>query len=256
MKIRAILTDLDGTLLQPDGSALPEIRTALAAAHRAGIPVCPVTSKTVPELLALRRELGLADPAGFENGAGVLERDGRCLLGDRAVPYDDLLGSLEFVRRRSGAPVSGLHELDDLELAALTKLPIEALWAVRERRATLPLVVDPAWDDGLVAALPEQPATRLVRGNRFLHFQGRHDKADVVGMLLNRVTGRTGLVVALGDAPNDAGLLAAAEVAVIIPNAKGPHPDLVARFPNARVAPRPHGRGWADIVLEMMEQVG
>jgi mannosyl-3-phosphoglycerate phosphatase len=94
---------------------------------------------------------------------------------------------------------------------------------------------------------------RLVRGNRFLHLQGCHDKADVVEMILQLLGERPGTVVALGDAPNDAGLLAAADLAVVIPSIQGPHPGLTARFPGALVAPRPHGLGWADVVGAMLE---
>lgn len=253
MKIRAILTDLDGTLLQPDGSILDEVRAALAAAGRVGIPVYLVTSKTVPELLALRGNLGVAEPAGFENGAGVLDRHGRCRLASAAVPFSDLVQVLNEVRRRTSAPVQGLHELNDQQLAALTELPAGNLGAVRARQATLPLVVDPAWDSVLAEALPARPATRLIRGNRFLHLQGRHDKGDVVGMLLSSTPQRDGVVAALGDAPNDAGLLAAAAVAVIIPGRDGPNHRLVEWFPTALVAPRPHGLGWADVVHEWLE---
>ena len=256
MKIRAILTDLDGTLLEPDGTTRPEARAALAVAARAGIPVCPVSSKTVPELLALRCDPGLTDPGGFENGAGILDQDGVWRLGPRAVPYRDLGALLEDMRRRTGAPVRALHELGDRELAELTGLPVHALAAVRDRQATLPLLVDPAWDVRLAEALPEHPGTRLVRGNRFLHLQGRHDKQDVVAMLLEGIGMRSGRVVALGDAPNDAGLLAAADVAVIVPGERGPNPVLVERLPGARVAPHPHGLGWAAVVLELVQQAG
>lgn len=251
--IRVVLSDLDGTLLEPDGSVLPEARSVLGAAVRAGVPVCPVTSKTVPELRALRRYLELADPAGFENGAGVLDSQEEVHLLAAAVPLRDLVGVMEDLRRHTGAPLRGLHELSDEELAALTALPGSALEAVRQRQATLPVVVDPAWDEQLNEALPECPSLRLVRGNRFLHLQGFHDKADVTDMILDLLGGRPGTVVALGDAPNDAGLLAVADLAVVIPSTQGPHPGLVARFPGALVAPRPHGLGWADVVGALLD---
>ena len=248
MRIAVVLTDLDGTLLEPDGSATPEALGALAWLAAGGVPVHAVTSKTAAELELLARELGLRAAAGFENGAGVVAAGGEVELQPAAVALATLVTVAQEIRRATGAPLLTLLELDDAELGARTGLSGPALAAVRRREATLPLVVAPQWDDALRAALPAAPALRLVRGNRFLHLQGNHDKADLVGRLLAAVDRGAGAVVALGDAPNDAGLLAAADVAVIVPSSEGPHPELRRRFPAALVAPLPHGRGWARAV--------
>ena len=248
MRIAVVLTDLDGTLLEPDGSTTAEAAAALAWLSSADVPVVAVTSKTPAELAELTRALPLSAYAGFENGAGVTLPGGIVQLAPAAVPAADLAAVARALAAATGAPLRALPDLDDGELAACTGLSGSALAAARERRATLPLFVDPHWDDALRAALPAAPALRLVRGNRFLHLQGNHDKADVTGRLLELVGRGAGVVVALGDAPNDAGLLAAADVAVIVPSSKGPHPELRRRFPAALVAPLPHGRGWARAV--------
>ena len=80
MRIGAILTDLDGTLLEPDGTLLEEVGAFLRLITEAGVPVCAVTSKTVGEIADIRRRAGLATPSGFENGAGVQHTDGRVEL--------------------------------------------------------------------------------------------------------------------------------------------------------------------------------
>ena len=92
-----------------------------------------------------------------------------------------------------------------------------------------------------------------MRGNRFLHLQGNHDKADVVPRLLALSGHRAGAIVALGDAPNDADMLAAADVAVIVPAGAGPNAELCRLVPAATVAPLPHGRGWARAVRTIMQ---
>jgi len=252
--VRVILTDLDGTLLEPGGEACEDVRSLLAELSRRLIPVCPVSSKTAAELRVIGRELALRAPAGFENGAGVLDTDDTVELDAAAVPLDRLVPLASRLRERTGAPLRTLFELTDAELAAITGLGGEALAAARERRATLPLVVDPAWDDRLRAGLSAHPSLRLIRGNRFLHLQGTHDKAAAAGELAHRFRAREGLTVACGDAPNDAGLLARADVAVIIPGPAGPHPELLRRLPRARVAPHPHGRGWAAAVREILSE--
>jgi mannosyl-3-phosphoglycerate phosphatase len=92
----------------------------------------------------------------------------------------------------------------------------------------------------------------LVRGNRFLHLHGRHDKADVVPALLARVAPGGGTIVGCGDAPNDLGLLRRCDIAVIVPGTHGPHPELSRRLPRALVAPHPHGRGWAAALEQLL----
>jgi len=243
-----VLTDLDGTLLEPDGSLAPEAADALAALAEASVPVCPITSKTAAELGPIMARLRLAGPAGFENGGGVRQRDGRMEILEGAVPLADLLAIFAEVRRRTGAPARTLLELDDRELGALTGLRGTELSAARCRQTTLPLVVDREWDDRLRAALPSAPGILLLRGNRFLHMQGQHTKATAARRIAERVGGPGGVMVALGDAPNDADLLEFAEIAVIVPGLAGPNPELLALVPRARVAAAAHGRGWAAAV--------
>jgi mannosyl-3-phosphoglycerate phosphatase len=252
MRVGVVFTDLDGTLLEPDGSACQQVQSALAELCERNVPVCPLTSKTAAELTAIREMLDLGTPAGFENGAGVLHGDGTSELQAAAVPLPRLVSILERARRETGAPVRSILELADEELAALTGLGGQALRAARARQATLPLVVDSAWDDPLRRALEPFPNLRIVRGNRFLHLQGDHDKSTVLARLSDLVDNRRGLTVACGDSPNDAELLARADIAVIVPGVEGPHPELVRRFPRARVAPSPHGRGWAAIVRQIV----
>ncbi|HPC83128.1 MAG TPA: HAD-IIB family hydrolase [Thermoanaerobaculaceae bacterium] len=253
MKIRAVLTDLDGTLLEPDGRLCAEARGALARLTAAGVPVLPVTSKTAAEVAWLLAELGLTGPAGFENGAGVLEQDGQVRLLAAALPVETLRRVADALRAATGAPVRTIEELADAELAALTGLGGDELGRARRRQATLPLVVDAGWDEPLRAAAP--PEVLLVRGNRFLHLQGRHAKADVVPALLGAAPG-DGVVVACGDAPNDVELLRSGDVAVIVPSARGADPVLGAAVPAARVAPAPHGRGWALAMQALLDESG
>jgi len=256
MRLRAVFSDLDGTMLEPDGTVRDEVVAAVAHLQRLGTPVCAVTSKTAAELRPLVARLGLAGPSGFENGAGVLFDDGRVSLHPEAVPAAALRVVAVALRSGTGAPLRTFDELDDGELGALTGLSAGALAAARERHATLPLVVDEAWDERLAAALPAVPPLRVVRGNRFLHLQGRHDKVSVLDLISRHLPPGDGRVVACGDSPNDQELLACADIAVIVPGHAGAHPALRAARPDAVVAPRPHGAGWAAALLALCEGDG
>jgi mannosyl-3-phosphoglycerate phosphatase len=252
VRVRAILTDLDGTLLEPDGSVCEDVQSVLADLGRLSVPVCPLTSKTAAEVRPLIRALGLPGPASFENGAGVLRQDDTVELQPGAVPLAELVELLVRLQATTGAPVRTILDLSDAELTALAGLRGAELAAARDRRATLPIVVDALWDNALRAALPAHPAVRVVRGNRFLHLQGNHDKGGAIARLLEPFRDRKGATIACGDSPNDAELLAWADVAVIVPSGVGPHPELVRIFPDARVAPFPHGRGWAATIRDIL----
>lgn len=252
MRIRAVLTDLDGTLLEPDTTVHRDVPEVLARLAAHGIPVCPVTSKTAAELELVFRDLSFTGPAGFENGAGIRLFSGSITLGPTAVPMAELRRVLVTLRQRTGLAVRSFKDLSDRQLAAMTGLSREGVQAARQRVATMPLTVDPIHDEILRASLSAAPPVRLLRGNRFLHLQGRHDKADVVPLLLEVLGPGGGVTVACGDAPNDIGLLAAADVQVIVPSTQGPHPALLERFPTALVAPLPHGRGWAAALTALL----
>jgi mannosyl-3-phosphoglycerate phosphatase family protein len=240
-------------MLEPDGTIRDEVVHQVARLSRLGIPVCAVTSKTAAELRLIVERLGLGGPSGFENGAGLLLTDGRVALLADAVPLAVLREVADKVREETGAPLRTFEELGDDELRQLTGLAGPALAAARERHATLPLVIDEAWDETIAAALPPAFRGRVLRGNRFLHLQGRHDKVSVLGLIERHLPPGDGSIVACGDSPNDAALLAGADIAIIVPSTSGPHPQLCEARPDAIVAPLPHGAGWAAALEALIE---
>jgi mannosyl-3-phosphoglycerate phosphatase len=253
MKPGIILTDLDGTLLEGSLSVAAELRPVLERLDYLGIPVCPVTSKTPSELGPILISLGLrGSPCGIENGAGVLCADATLLLLPRAVPAESLRAIALEIREKTGMPFRMFHEIPDDELTYETGLSGAEAEAARKRLATLPLLVDSCWDAALAEALPKSPVLQVVRGNRFLHLQGMHDKSSVVPLLLEQTRGRPP-VVALGDSPNDLGVLLCSDLPVIIPGAHGPHPELVARLPHALVAAETGSRGWVQVIGELLD---
>ncbi len=252
MKPALIVTDLDGTLLEPNGRYRPEVLRALSKLKEAGVPVVPVTSKTASEVRELLHALGLSGPAGVENGAELLRGEGTTELSPGAIPYPQLLEEAYELRKRSGVQLRTLPELSDSELQALTGLFRAKLEAVRARTATCPLVVAPEADRTLTPLLPQ--GLQLVRGNRFLHLQGLHTKASVLPAIRQALGVFSGPVLAFGDAPNDLELLAAADLKVIVPREEGPNRELLAAVPEAYLAPLPHGRGWAKAIEALVSE--
>ncbi len=251
MRPSVVFTDLDATLLEPDGRIGGEARAALAALSAARIPVVPLTSKTERELAALLEELGSGGIGSFENGAGVVTPGGREVL-PAARPVGRLAGALQEISASAGVPLTSALELPHAELARLTGLPEGRIPAMLSRQFDLPFLAPEGTGEALSAAAGTLPDVRLTRGGRFFHLLGRHDKEDAVRWLLDRgVVSRP--AAGFGDAPNDAGFLALCDVAVVVPGPGGPDPSLLSRLPGARVAPAPGGRGWAAVVHALLE---
>lgn len=69
MTVRLIATDLDGTLLRPDGNVSNRTRTALDAARAAGMIVVPVTARQPLGLGEIAEQAGFTEWALCSNGA-------------------------------------------------------------------------------------------------------------------------------------------------------------------------------------------
>lgn len=69
MPIRLIATDLDGTLLRPDRSVSPRTRRALDAARAAGMVVVPVTARQPHGVGRIAQAAGFSEWALCSNGA-------------------------------------------------------------------------------------------------------------------------------------------------------------------------------------------
>lgn len=222
-----LFTDLDGTLLDHHtyrpGPALPALRRL----RRAGVRVLPATAKTLAEVRQINEDLGPFDGAIVENGAAVAlgpSLDEVIALGQ---PYQLVRRLLAEAAAEAGARVRGYGDMTADEVAAETGLsPAEARRA-RARQWSETFVLT-SGDPAAVAAALERRGLRAVRGARFLTAMGDHDKGEAARLVLGRLRrdGRAVRSWAVGDAPNDADLLAAVD-----------HPLLVRAG---------HG-GWADL---------
>ncbi|MCG6659389.1 HAD-IIB family hydrolase [Halomonas campisalis] len=236
---RLLFTDLDGSLLDPhcpDGSPA---RPWLARLKQHGVPVIPVTCRTRSELAPLRLALGLADtPFIAENGAVVglppawcharLDRrpgpDG-LVVKTLGVDIGFIRKRLSVWRQRLGADFTLMSEIALEELSVVAGLEEGEARLARMREGSEPLL----WhgDDAQLEALREGLAgdgLSLLRGERFWHVTGQADKGRAVDWLLSRfeaLRGRRPHTLALGDGPNDVGMLEAVDQAVVIRNRHG-----------------------------------
>lgn len=255
--IRLVATDLDGTLLQPDGSVTPRARAALRAARARGLRVVLVTGRPPRGV----RPLALADCAEVAicaNGALLYDLAGDRLLEQHPIPTAVAQRLIRDLRQAAPGVVfaaeAGLsfwrepdyptgHPLDErdggiedaLDFAARGIAKLLASHPRMVQKLLLPLTEAVAGDDAVVTRsggeLIEVSAAGVTKASA-----------------LERLCAGSGVtaaeVAAIGDMVNDLSMLRWAGRAVAVANA---HTDVLA------VADEVIGANDADGVAEYLE---
>jgi mannosyl-3-phosphoglycerate phosphatase len=265
----AVVTDLDGCLLDAVTYDHTPAAPLLRRLRRTGVPVAFCTSKTRAEVAALYRALGGAHVAIVEDGGGILVPPGlvrgplpsaRRTVHGRLVPLGPPVAQVRAMIRRLPAAVRaavrGFGEMTPAQLMGATGLEATDARRAAHREFDEPLLVR---GTRALAALRRAAARHglvVTRGGRFFHLHGQYHKGTAIGRLralLEREHGPLRLV-AIGDSPLDTPMLRAADVAVIIPRVDGrPDPDLRRLVPRATVAPAAGPRGWARAVTHLLD---
>lgn len=252
----AIVTDLDGTLLDHATYSWAPAAPTLERLRAAGVPVVLASSKTAAEIVALRDALGLSDvPAICENGGGIVPR-GAAAQPD-ATEHARLMAVLDALPGDLRAPFRGVSEMSVAEVATLTGLPEREAARARDRAHTEPGV----WTGAKAARAAFARALRAAgvtarEGGRFLTLGFGHTKADRMREVAATL-GATRLL-ALGDAPNDIEMLEAADRAAIVANPqRAPLPRLDGEAEGRILRTRAPGpEGWSCAVERILCEAG
>ncbi len=185
--LRAVVTDVDGTLTGPDRRLEPRAIAAVRRLERAGIPVVLATGNVLPIAVGFHRVLGTSGPIVAENGGLWLDPSapGRPSVQREA----DIRPALAAFRalRSAGLPVRRLFtdRWRETEVALEPTVPIRRIRAVLRGR---PVLAEPT---GFAIHLMQRGCGKLPALHRALAPRGLvpHD------------------CVVLGDGDNDAGML-------------------------------------------------
>ena len=275
-----IFTDLDGTLLDHHTYSWRPAAKALALAHQRQVPVMLNTSKTLDEVLALRRTLENQDPFVIENGAAfflpeILSANLMRYFGTQlqnhnpelvkldnqrlqkiefGIPRADILNHLKLLKDRYGWLFEGFSQWSIAELQEHTGLSQEAAKMAANRAYSEPIL----WQDSDAAYRSfsieiNALGLQLLKGGRFIHVQGKHTKATPLSDLVHNLAGnRQCKIVALGDNENDRAMLSVADVAVCIksPVAK---PLEFEHHTGKLIYSKEEGpAGWAEVVNKLL----
>lgn len=260
-----VFTDLDGCLLDRDSYAWDAAIPALERIERNAVPWIPVTTKTRVEVQRYRQLLGHSHPFVVENGGAVVIpqgyfprtvpgaalRDGHEVV-EWGKPYEDLIAGLEAASRFTRCRVAAFHEMTPEKVARICGLPIELAVLAKQREYDEPFyIVDTERERQLKAAIAAQ-GLRLSQGGRFYHISGERDKMSAVKLLsaLFRESHERVVTVGFGDSQNDAGLLQAVDLPVIVRSRNAG--ALQSLVPYAMLTWHEGPAGWNEAVLEIL----
>lgn len=248
-----VFSDLDGTLIDHETYSWSAATGALEALRAFGAGLVLASSKTAPEIAAIRADIGFEDwPSIVENGAGILPA-GEEVVAD-AQAYGDLRRALDAVPADLRQQFTGFGDLSAAEVAQCTGLSPEAATLAKDRGFSEPgtwsgsdaeqhAFVDHLGASGIIAQ----------RGGRFLTLSFGGNKADQVKTLTETFT--PAHTLALGDAPNDIAMIEAAASGVIIANPHGAEIPPLDGEATGRIrrttASGP--QGWNTAVLSLLD---
>lgn len=233
-----VFTDLDATLLDAETYSWSAASPALAALKQREAILILVSSKTLPEMELIHRDLGIADPFIIENGGGIAltpgspiteeiqdyvvgeqRRVGHWILIPLGTEYTDLVKILNEISAEVGCPLTGFADMTDKEVADLTGLGMREASMARQRLFDEPFVLGGTIErENEVREAAASRGLTVVQGGRFWHLIGHAGKARAVGILIECYRRLLGEIqtVGLGDSPNDFPFLEIVDTAFIL----------------------------------------
>lgn len=236
------VSDIDGTLIGPDGVVSEANRAAIQELRNRGIPVVLATGRTWGGTADLWEELGLDEPVILCNGAQVYDpRTGR-MLWDRRLSREEMQAAEQLLRDQpvhvyavvSDRKVLVHHPRGTGSFTAFNGdryVPVEDVFAELDRTGVRPIklfvLAEPALVPSLVAMLRTEGRLNAVQSESYAFDVVPHQvsKAEALDALLGHRSLSPQRVVAVGNAPNDIDMLRYVGLGVAVGDA---HPDVLA----------------------------
>jgi mannosyl-3-phosphoglycerate phosphatase len=268
-----VVSDVDGCILD-DRYSHAGSASAIDLLNALSVPLVLCSSKTRAELQRLRGELRVDAPYIIENGAalyvphatfpfavpGCEVRVGEDVI-EFAKPQSAVTESLKQLARKESVSIVCFSDMsiDTVSRECGLSLSDARLAKLRQFDEPFSLV---AGDDRQQRRFFRRLAAAGVactHGGRYHHATARASKglaASVLRRLYRRMAPGV-LVAGLGDALNDASLLAAVDIPFIV---RGRDAEATAtlkkRVPNARVTQEPGPAGWAYAITLLLGELG
>lgn len=267
-----VFTDLDGTLMNGETYAYQAAVPTIQSLRGLGIPVIPVTSKTRREVETWRQAIGLADPFIVENGSAIFmprqntqfslpdgDDDGDYRVVQLGCPYVVARAGLKAIALGLGRPLKGFGDWGPEQIVTLTGLSVEDAKAAKAREFSEPFMTPKNVTRERLSQVVTEMGFRVVIGDRFSHLIGSEaGKGRAVEQLVALYEAAhpdqpRPTTVGLGNSPNDLDMLEHVDHPIVMPGAKGPHPELAER--GWEIAPAVAPEGWRLAVEQVLSRV-
>jgi HAD-superfamily hydrolase, subfamily IIB/mannosyl-3-phosphoglycerate phosphatase family len=261
-----IFTDLDGTLLDHQSYSFTAAEPCLHYLRTNNFPLIFTSSKTAVEIEALCKLTEFNHPYIAENG-GLLS------IPENYFP-EFKTASSSYIKSLIGTSRSEIHEVINMlstsfkfksfnnmsteELISHTGLSTTQAKYANERDCTEPLLwLDDQSKLNKFATQLEKYELRLVSGGRFHHVMGHHDKATTMSTLLemyDKQRSSKTISIALGDSPNDIGMLNTADFGIVVPNPHAPKMS-IENHVSLTYAKQAGPSGWNETLLLLLREL-
>lgn len=264
-----VFTDLDGTLLDHYSYQTDAAEETIAALKLNDVPIIANSSKTLQEILLIRKQLQLQSPFIIENGAAVyipinyfkFQPAGTHLdNGFWVKPFcqskDYWLSLLSKQAPQFSNNYQGFSQLSDIQLAELTGLDIAqaSLAKIRQYGEPINWIGSPQSQNEFIEHMTELGAN-ILRGGRFIHVSGHCDKGQAQHWLAEQYQQQHPekeiVTIALGDSDNDSAMLEEASIAIQIKSPVHDFPILKRKdqvYQSNQYGPI----GWAECLQQVL----
>lgn len=266
-----VVTDIDGSLLEPGTPSSHDERAALDFLAARGIPLVINSSRTRAEIERLHQTLQMLTPFISEHGSALFIPHG-CLpsVPDRARPavggaviefgrrYHEVVDALRLTCRDLNVDIVGFAELAIEDVAReLDVTIVEAQVAKLREYTELFRIVDESeiTRSRLFKALHRR-GLRCWRTDRHHHLAtATKDRAESLRTLkaLWREAWGEPFTIGVGDSEDDVAWLRHADIAVIVQNDRAGVPSRVlSKLPTAHITQWPGRQGWSEAIFEFV----
>ncbi len=274
LPIKLIFTDLDGSLLDHHSYSFKPATAMLEKLEILGIPVIPITSKTMAELLPLREMLNNPHPFIVENGAAIyISKNYFSKQPEMSTTADDFWVIENAPTRQTWLELldnncdefsgefqtfNSIHRDQGIEgIAELTGLSSTMATLANRRQYSEPVhwTGTAAGKKQFVKKMQSLGAT-VLQGGRFLNIGGDTDKGRALLQLqdlyLQETQQSSCETLAIGDSGNDVSMLEQASSALVI-RSDSHQPPVLTRTTNSSISAKTGPDGWAAGVADWLQ---
>jgi mannosyl-3-phosphoglycerate phosphatase len=264
-----VVTDIDGSLLEPGTQAVPDEQAALDFLAARGIPLVINSSRTRAEIERLHQTLQMLTPFISEHGSALFVPHG-CVpfVPPRAKPavggnviefsrrYHEVLDTLQETSRELGVEIVSFAELTIEEVARELGVPtVEAQLAkLREYTELFRIVDEKDSTRSHLFKVLRRRGLRCWRTGRHQLVTATPDRAESLRILkaIWKQAWGVPLVVGFGDSEDDVGWLRHVDVAVVVQGEHAGVSRVLAKLPTAHVTRSPGRQGWSEAIFEFV----